>query len=42
MSSRITSEKIGWGFAYFHPNNLTGKILASYAKRLRSIGIMVK
>ena len=37
---RQSNEKVSWGFAFFHPNRLTEKILAKYRQKLSKLGIM--
>lgn len=41
MRRKITSERVGWGFAFFHPRKLSEKTLASFHSRLRQLGIQV-
>lgn len=36
MKPKITNEKIGLGFAFFHPKNLSQEVLLEYEKRLKS------
>lgn len=38
MKSRITREKIGWGIAVFHPNDLTTKVFQKWQKKLSHFG----
>jgi len=34
MRSGMTNESVGWGFAFFHPNNLSEKVLKKFDRRL--------
>ncbi len=35
MRSKITNERVGWGFAFFHPRNLSLSVLKEFNKRIR-------
>lgn len=34
MKNKITSERVGWGYAFFHPNHLAKKVEDKFARRL--------
>lgn len=34
MKNKMTSEQVGWGFALFHPNSLSKKVLRKFTRRL--------
>ena len=34
MRNRITNEQVGWGYMFFHPNDVAGKILGKFEQRL--------
>ena len=34
MKPKMTHEKVGWGYAFFHPNNLSEKVLKKFEKEL--------
>ena len=34
MKSKVTNESVGWGYAYFHPRNLSKTIDKKYSQRL--------
>lgn len=34
MKKKITHERVGWGYMFFHPNNVAGKILGKFEQRL--------
>lgn len=40
MKPKMTNEKVGPGYAYFHPNNLSQQILARFNNRLAGLGII--
>lgn len=41
MKGKITNEKIGWGFAFFHPKNLSPLILKKFEMRLKKLKLVI-
>ena len=37
MKNKITNERMGWGYAFFHPRNLSEKIVADFEKKLKQV-----
>ncbi|MBI3558798.1 hypothetical protein HY085_00210, partial [Candidatus Gottesmanbacteria bacterium] len=37
-----TNEKLGWGFAFFHPRNLSEKIVADFEKKFQKLNLTEK
>ena len=42
MAKKVTTEKIGDRQLFFHPQNVSGKILQDYSNRLRKLKITIK
>ncbi len=40
MRNKITNEKISLHSAFFHPNELSEKVLVAFEKRLKALGII--
>lgn len=37
MKRKITNEKMGWGYAFFHPRDLSEKIVAKFEKKFKQL-----
>lgn len=42
MKSKITHERVGWGYAYFHPRDLSSLVLEKYSQKLKKLGLQSK
>ncbi len=42
MKRKMSNERVGLGYAFFHPNNLSRKVMETFDKKLRVLGIMEK
>lgn len=39
MKPKITNERVGWGYAFFHPNDLSEKVLKKFEKNLKKLNL---
>ena len=37
-----TREKVGWGYAFFHPRDLSAEVTGKFSKKLAKLGIMLE
>jgi predicted nucleotidyltransferase len=40
QKQRQTNESVGWGYAFFHPRDLSKGVLKKFDKKLKQLGIM--